>query len=279
MDKGTLYLVATPIGNLKDMTFRAVEILKAVDIIAAEDTRNTIKLLNHFEIKNRLLSFHEYSTEERTAGILDMLEEGKNVALVSDAGTPLISDPGEELVRRAAEIGAEIVPIPGCCAAISALSASALNTDKFIFEGFLPKDKARKASLEKLAGNEYTGILYESPHQLKKTLIDLKETLGGDRRITAARELTKLHEQVIRTDIDGLIEYFNENEPRGEFVLVVEGKKGEENKTSDSMIVDELNQQLKLEVTNKKAILNTSKKLNVSKNRVYKIALNLKEKR
>ena len=279
MEKGTLYLVATPIGNLKDMTFRAVEVLKEADIVAAEDTRNTIKLLNYFDIKNRLLSFHEYSTEERMTDILDMLEEGKNVALVSDAGTPLISDPGAELVRRAAELGVKVVPVPGCCAAISGLSVSGLDTEKFIFEGFLPKDKTRKSSLEKLAGNEYTSILYESPHQLKKTLLDLREALGGDRRIAVARELTKLHEQVIRTDIDSLIEYFEVTDPRGEFVLVVEGKKREENKTSDSMIIDELNQQLKLEVTNKKAILNTSKKLNVSKNRVYKIALHLKEKK
>lgn len=273
--KGTLYLVSTPIGNLEDITLRAIRMLKEADFIAAEDTRHTLKLLNHFGIKNQIVSFHEHSSAEKCQKLFSALEEGKSIALVSDAGTPLISDPGAKLVKGAVERGIEISAVPGPCAAISALCVSALPSGKFIFEGFLPKDKTRRDAIEKLKENVYTSVVYESPHQLKKTLEELAEVLGGNRKIAIAREITKHYEEVIRTDMQGAVNYFIEQEPRGEFVLVIEGKAPEAAETTDEQILDELQRQRK-DKTNKKAVEATASVLKVNKNRVYQLSLTLK---
>ena len=221
---GTLYLVPTPIGNLGDISRRCAEILAAADFIAAEDTRVSLKLLNHLEIKKPLVSYHEHNKKESGPRILERLLAGESCALVTDAGCPAISDPGEDLVRLCAEAGVPVCAIPGPCAAITALSVSALPTGRFAFEGFLPPQKKdRRARLERLRSEERTMIFYEAPHRLRDTLRELTEAFGPDRRISLCRELTKLHEQVLRMDLAEAEAWFAENEPRGEFVLVLDG--------------------------------------------------------
>lgn len=220
---GTLYLCATPIGNLKDMTPRVVDTLREVDMIAAEDTRNSIKLLNHFEIKTPMTSYHEYNKIEKAEQIVSWLREGKNVALVTDAGTPAISDPGEVLVDQCLKEGIPVTSLPGCCALITALTLSGLPTRRFCFEGFLPADKKeKKFILEELSRETRTMILYEAPHHLKRTLTELYETLG-ERRITLCRELTKRFETVFPTTLEKALVFYEDNEPKGEYVLVIEG--------------------------------------------------------
>lgn len=220
---GTLYLVATPIGNLEDMTFRAVRTLEEADIIAAEDTRNSIKLLNHFEIKTPMTSYHEYNKYDKARTLVDMMLQGKNVAVITDAGTPGISDPGEELCRQALEAGIRVTPIPGACACISALISSGLPTRRFAFEAFLPHDKKERASvLEEMKKETRTMVMYEAPHRLKKTLAELMDTLG-DRRITLAREITKKHETIEQLMLSEAIDHYSQEDPRGEFVIVIEG--------------------------------------------------------
>lgn len=220
---GTLYLCATPIGNLKDMTPRAVDTLREVDMIAAEDTRNTIKLLNHFEIKTPMTSYHEYNKVEKAEQIVSWLREGKNIALVTDAGTPVISDPGEVLVDQCLKEGIPVTSLPGCCALITALTLSGLSTRRFCFEGFLPSDKKeKKYVLEELSRETRTMILYEAPHHLKRTLEELYQALG-ERRITLCRELTKRFETVFPTTLEKALTFYEENEPKGEYVLVIEG--------------------------------------------------------
>jgi len=227
---GVLYLVSTPIGNLEDITLRAIRVLKEVDIIAAEDTRQTIKLLNHFEINKPLTSFFRHNESKKGEYIISLLETGKNIALVSDAGTPAISDPGEELVSMAIESGITVIPIPGPVAATSGLIVSGLPTGRFTFEGFLPMNKKnRKDRLEDLEREQRTMIFYEAPHKLKSTLKDMREFFGN-RRIALAREMTKLHEEIIRTTLDDAINMYEENSPKGEFVLVVSGYEGETEK-------------------------------------------------
>lgn len=224
---GTLYLCATPIGNLEDMTFRAVKILNQVDLIGAEDTRHTIKLLNHFEIKTPLISYHEHNKAERGPELIDKLLGGQNIAIVSDAGMPGISDPGSDLVNLALEVGIKVTPVPGANAALSGLVCSGLDTRMFTFVGFLPKTtKKRRELISRLAVNPYTLIFYESPHRLKATLAELAAGLG-DREAAAARELTKKFEEFIRGSLASLQQHFDENQPRGEFTLVVAGA-GEE---------------------------------------------------
>ncbi|MGI6092026.1 MAG: 16S rRNA (cytidine(1402)-2'-O)-methyltransferase [Veillonellaceae bacterium] len=224
---GTLYLCATPIGNLEDMTFRAINILKQVDLIGAEDTRHTIKLLNHFEIKTPLISYHEHNKAERGPELIDKLLSGQNVAIVSDAGMPGISDPGSDLVNLALEAGIKVTPVPGANAALAGLVCSGLDTRLFTFVGFLPKTtKKRRELISKLADNPYTLIFYESPHRLKTTLAELAAGLG-DRQAAAARELTKKFEEFVRGSLMSLQQHFAENQPRGEFTLVVAGA-GEE---------------------------------------------------
>lgn len=225
---GTLYLCATPIGNLNDMTARVLTTLTEVDLIAAEDTRNSIKLLNHFEIKTPMTSYHEYNKIEKADQLIAKLQAGQNIALITDAGTPAISDPGEVLVAKCLEAGVPVTSLPGCCACITALTLSGLPTRRFCFEGFLPSDKKeKKFVLEELKNETRTMIFYEAPHHLKRTLQELYDTLG-QRRITLCRELTKKFETVFPTTLEEAIAYYEENEPKGEYVLVLEGKSREE---------------------------------------------------
>lgn len=221
---GILYLCATPIGNLEDMTFRVIRILKEVDLIAAEDTRNSIKLLNHFEIKTPMTSYHEYNKIEKGKELVEKLLSGKNIALITDAGTPGISDPGEELVRMAREAGVTVTSLPGACACITALTISGLPTRRFAFEAFLPSEKKEcRRVLEELKQETRTIILYEAPHRLNKTLALLLETLG-ERQMTVCRELTKKHETAVSGTISEILAHFQAEEPRGECVLVLHGK-------------------------------------------------------
>ena len=221
---GILYLVPTPIGNLGDISKRAAETLAAVDFIAAEDTRVSVKLLNHLEIKKPLVSYHEHNQRESGPKILERLLAGENCALVTDAGSPAISDPGEDLVRLCAQAGVPVCAIPGPCAAITALSVSALPTGRFAFEGFLPaQKKERRLRLEALVGEERTMIFYEAPHRLRQTLAELASAFGGTRKISLCRELTKLHEEIARMTLAEAVSHYAENEPRGEYVLVVAG--------------------------------------------------------
>lgn len=241
---GTLYLCATPIGNLQDMTERVLLTLKEVDLIAAEDTRNSIRLLNRFEIRTPMTSYHEYNKVEKAHYLVDQLLTGKNIALITDAGTPAISDPGEVLVAECQKAGVPVTSLPGCCACITALTLSGLPTRRFCFEGFLPTDKKEKAFvLGELAGETRTMILYEAPHHLKRTLSELLETLG-ERRITLCRELTKKFETIMPTTLEGAADYYEENEPKGEYVLVIEGKsrkeiEEEQRKSWESMSIEE----------------------------------------
>ncbi len=221
---GTLYLVATPIGNLADMTYRAVKVLSEVDFVAAEDTRNSGRLLSRYGISKPMVSYHEHNKASRGEEIAERLAGGESCALVTDAGTPGISDPGEDLVRLCAGRGIPVAPLPGACAGISALAVSGLPTARFCFEGFLPvSGRERKSRLASVAAEERTVILHEAPHRLRATLADLCAAAGGERRISICRELTKLNEQVLRLTLDGAVEYYNKCEPRGEYVLVLEG--------------------------------------------------------
>ncbi len=225
---GTLFLCATPIGNLGDITQRVRETLMQADLIAAEDTRNSLKLINHFDIHTPMTSYHEYNKYDKAEELIGMLQTGKDIALITDAGTPAISDPGEVLVQRCAEEGIPVTSLPGPSAVITALTLSGLSTGRFCFEGFLPREnKLRKERLEELKEERRTIVLYEAPHHLQETLKDLLCTLG-DRRISVCRELTKKHEEILRFSLSGAVSYFEENKPRGEFVLVTEGKSPEE---------------------------------------------------
>ncbi len=225
---GTLYLCATPIGNLSDMTQRVIDTLGEVDVIAAEDTRNSIKLLNHFEIRTPMTSYHEYNKVEKADQLVSQLLNGKNIALITDAGTPAISDPGEVLVAKCHEAGIPVTSLPGCCACITALTLSGLPTRRFCFEGFLPSEKKeKKLILEELKEETRTIILYEAPHHLRRTLQELYDTVG-QRRITLCRELTKKFETVMPVTLEEAIRYYEENEPKGEYVLVLQGKSREE---------------------------------------------------
>lgn len=221
---GILYLVPTPIGNLGDMSQRMIDTLAEADFIAAEDTRVSLKLLNHLGLKKPMVSYYRHNTETGGQNVLNRLLAGESCALVTDAGTPAISDPGEELVKLCADNGVEVISIPGPCALVTALSVSGLPTGRFTFEGFLPMNKKnRKAHLLSLTGEQRTMIFYEAPHKLSATLADLRDTFGGDRRISLCRELTKLHEEVRRTTLDEAVAWYEANSPKGEFVLVVEG--------------------------------------------------------
>jgi len=225
---GTLYLCATPIGNLDDITFRVLETLKNVDVIAAEDTRNSIKLLNRFEIKTPMTSYHEFNKYDKGRQLIEQLLDGKNIAVITDAGMPGISDPGEELVKMAYEAGVTVTVLPGACACVTALTLSGLPTRRFCFEAFLPTDKKeRKDVLAELVDETRTIVLYEAPHRLTKTLAELMEVLG-DRRLTICRELTKKHEEAFRTTFSEALSFYETNEPKGECVLVIEGADREE---------------------------------------------------
>ena len=225
---GTLYLCATPIGNLEDITFRVLRTLKEVDLIAAEDTRNSIKLLNHFEIKTPMTSYHEFNKIDKAYQLVEKLKEGKNIALITDAGTPGISDPGEDIVRICYEQGVPVTSLPGAAACITALTMSGRPTRRFAFEAFLPKDKKERAAvLEELKDETRTIILYEAPHHLIRTVTELMNALG-DRKLTLCRELTKKHEKKLQTTFSGVLALYKEQEPRGEYVMVICGRSREE---------------------------------------------------
>lgn len=231
---GTLYLCATPIGNLEDITYRVLRTLKEVDLIAAEDTRNSIRLLNHFEIKTPMTSYHEYNKIEKAYQLVAKMREGKNIALITDAGTPGISDPGEDIVRICYEEGIPVTSLPGAAACITALTMSGLPTRRFVFEAFLPKDKKEhQAVLEELKTETRTIIIYEAPHHLVRTLQELSDTLGGDRRLTICRELTKRHEEKLQMTLADSLSYYEVNEPRGEYVLIIAGRSREEMKKEE----------------------------------------------
>ena len=273
---GKLYLVATPIGNLEDITLRALKVLKEVDIIAAEDTRHTLGLLNHFEISKQLISYYKQNESTRSSELVEKLKAGKNIAIVSDAGTPGISDPGEEIVKVAIEGGIEIVPIPGACAFVNALIASGMNTREFCFLGFLSAvKKDRKEKLEEVKFETKTLIFYEAPHKLKTTLTDMLEILG-DRNIVLARELTKIHEEFIRGKISEILE--DMENVKGEFVVIVEGnsesKKDIELKNLNSLTLNEQYEFYEKQGLSKKDIIKQiAKDRGVNKNEIYQYFL------
>ena len=273
---GILYLCATPIGNLEDMTFRCIRVLKEADLIAAEDTRNSIKLLNHFEIKTPMTSYHEYNKIEKGYKLVEKLLEGQNIALITDAGTPGISDPGEELVKMCQEAGVTVTAIPGPAACITALTISGLPTRRFAFEAFLPTDKKeRQMILDEMKEETRTMIVYEAPHRLLKTLKVLLETLGN-RRISICRELTKRHETVFATTIEDAIAHYEANEPKGECVMVIEGKSFEEIKAKEQARWEEMSIPEHMEyyekqgVDHKEAMKKVAKDRGISKRDVYK---------
>ena len=272
---GKLYLVATPIGNLEDITLRALNVLKEVDIIAAEDTRHTLGLLNDFEIKKPLISYYKEIEKTKSNQLIKELHEGKNIAVVSDAGTPGISDPGEEVVKKAIEEGIEIIPIPGACAFVNALIASGFSTKEFSFIGFLPVNKKeKKDKLESIKNETRTLIFYEAPHKMKATLESLLEVLGN-RRIVLARELTKIHEEFIRSTIEDVLE---KEEYKGEFVILIEGsdisKEEIELKNLNEMTLEEHYQKYEQEGLSKKDIIKRiAKDRNVNKNEIYQYFL------
>lgn len=276
---GKLYLCATPIGNLEDITFRVVRTLKEADVIAAEDTRNSIKLLNHFEIKTPLTSYHEFNKYDKAKVLVSRMLGGENIALITDAGTPGISDPGEELVRQCYEAGVEVTSLPGAAACVTALTLSGLPTRRFAFEAFLPADKKEKAAiLEELKSETRTIIIYEAPHRLKKTIAELLSVLGN-RKLTAVKELTKLHENVFLTTLEEALVYYEENEPRGEFVLVIEGRKIEELKKEKEASFQEMdiNEHMKLYLDKgmdkKEAMKAVAVDRGIPKREVYKMLL------
>lgn len=273
--QGTLYLCATPIGNLEDITYRVLRILKEVDVIAAEDTRNSIKLLNHFEIHTPMTSYHEYNKFDKGRELVEQLLAGKNIALITDAGMPGISDPGEELVKMCAEAGIPVTTLPGACACVTALTLSGLGTRRFAFEAFLPSDKKERQSiLEELKTETRTIILYEAPHRLVKTLEELKEILGN-RRISVCRELTKKHETVFRTDLEEAICHYKTEAPRGECVLVLEGRNPEELKKEkqeaweEMTIAEHVGLYEKQGIPRKEAMRLAAKDRGVSKRDIY----------
>ena len=265
---GTLYIVATPIGNLEDITLRAIRVLKEVDLIVAEDTRHTLKLLNHLEISKPLISYHRHNEDVKTEILIEELKQGKNLALVSDAGTPGICDPGEEVIKRCIEEEIKIVPIPGACAMINALICSGLDTKEFAFIGFLPLNKKnRKEKLEEIRKETKTTILYEAPHKLETTLKDLKEIIG-DRKIVLAREITKIHEEYIRENIDELIE--KAKDIKGEIVLILEGSKKNKEEFWTNLSIEEHYKYYEEKGLNKKEIIKQiAKDRNVNKNEIY----------
>lgn len=270
MEKGILYIVATPIGNLEDITLRAIRILKEVDLIAAEDTRHTLKLLNHLEISKPLISYHRHNEEIKSDILIEKIMKGQNIALVSDAGTPGICDPGAEIVKKCVELGINIIPIPGACAMISSLICSGIDTNEFIFIGFLPLNKKlRKNKLEEIQKSEKTIIFYEAPHKINNTLQDLKKILDDERNIVIAREITKIHEEFIRGTIDEVI--LKSENLKGEMVLVIEGNKlKEDNNNWDNFTMEQHYKFYEEQGYMKKDIIkNIAKDRKMNKNEVY----------
>ena len=281
MNKGTLYMVPTPIGNLKDITLRALDVLKEVDIIAAEDTRQTLKLLNHFDIKKTLISYHKHNDQSKGNEIINMLKEEKNIAVVTDAGTPGISDPGEIVCRKCIEEGINIEVLPGATAFTTALIYSGLDTSRFLFRGFIPREtKDKKILLNEIKDVRDTIIFYESPHRVLSTLSVLRESLGN-RRVAVCKELTKLYENIFRSTLDEAIENFKDKNLKGEFVIVVEGKTDEEIKKENNSkwenisIEEHIVMLINEGLTKKEAIKKVAKDREIPKNEVYKHSVNL----
>ena len=281
MDKGKIYLVPTPIGNLKDITLRALEVLENVDIIAAEDTRQTLKLLNHFEIKKTLISYHQHNEQGKSEDILELAEQGKSIAIVTDAGTPGISDPGAVIVQKCIENNFEFEVLPGATAITTALVYSGLDTTKFVFRGFISREnKERKKLFEEVKNLRETIIFYESPHRLLSTLSTLMNELGN-RRISVCRELTKLHEEIVRGSIEEVIQIFSARTVKGEFVLVVEGKTQDEidkeckDKWESLSIEEHVVAVMNEGLSKKDAIKKVSKERGIQKNEVYKLAIDI----
>lgn len=273
---GTLYVVGTPIGNLEDITFRAVRILQTVDIIAAEDTRHTGKLLQHFQVKTPQVSYHEHNRTSRIPELLEHLSNGKAIALVSDAGMPGISDPGYELVKACIDAGIPVVPIPGASAAITALSAAGLPTDRFVFEGFLPaKSQQRQKHLESLQTESRTLIFYESPHRLRDTLQDLAEVWESDRQIVLGRELTKLYEEFWRGTIAEAIAHYSQREPQGEYTLVVAGIQLSQPQLTPEELKAELTQLISQGISRSQASRELAKVTSLPRRQLYQLALSL----
>lgn len=274
MKKGKLYICPTPIGNLEDITIRTLKVLESADIIAAEDTRHSVKLLNHYDIKKPLTSYHEHNEREKAIELIEKMREGKDVAQISDAGMPGISDPGETLIGMAIEADIEVIVLPGATALITALVLSGLSTRRFTFEGFLSsKKKERLDRLKFLEKEANTLIIYESPHRLKDSLKDMIESLG-DRNIAVVRELTKIYEEVFRGRVSQAIEKFEETPPKGEFVLIIEGKTGEENPVNIDIEM-ELKKFIDQGFTKKASVKIVSEKYDLAKNEVYKKSLSL----
>ena len=275
----TLYLVATPIGNLSDISERAKKVLSEVDFIAAEDTRNSLKLLTAYGIKKELVSYFEHNKKMSGERIVQRLLGGESCALITDAGMPAISDPGEDIVRLCAESGITVTIVPGACAAVSALAMSALSTSRFCFEGFLqPKPTQRKKQLTALRGEERTMIFYEAPHKLRATLEDMMQIFGAERKISLCRELTKLNEQTIRTTLGDAVKYYDETEPRGEYVLIVEGAtEGEDGELSSLSPAQHVEHYISLGMTKKDAIKAAAKDRGVPKSEIYKETLDIEE--
>ncbi len=280
METGKLYLVATPIGNLEDITLRALRILKEVDTVLAEDTRKTKQLLNHFEISKPLISFYRHNEGVKSEYVISILKEGKNLALVSDAGTPAISDPGEDLVRACIENEIEIIPIPGSVAFVQGLICSGLDTTRFVFEGFLSINRrVRKERLKELENETRTMIFYEAPHKLRNTIDDFCDTFGEERRIVLAREITKIHEEHLRFTLGEAKEYYKEKDIKGEFVIIVEGKKIEEaDKISDETIEALMERYMEKGFDKKEAMKLVAKDKRITKSEVYKYLLKKTEK-
>ena len=272
---GKIYLVATPIGNLEDMTYRAIKVLKEVDVIAAEDTRHTLKLLNYYEISKPLISYHRHNEDVKTDFLIQKVLNGENIAIVTDAGTPGISDPGEEIVKEAIKNNIDVIPIPGACALINALIASGLNTKQFTFYGFLPLNKKlRKKSFEKIKKENKTIIIYEAPHKINKTLNDILENIG-DINCVIAKELTKIHEEFFRGKISEIINILNE--PKGEYIILLDLNKDdeEENSEIENMTEEEQYEFYEKQGLSKKEIIKTiAKNKNVNKNEIYQMFIN-----
>ena len=272
---GILYLIPTPIGNLGDISRRQADILAAVDFIAAEDTRVSLKLLNHLDIRKPLVSYHRHNTDTAGNAVLGRILNGENCALVTDAGTPAVSDPGEELVALCAAQGVQVISVPGPCAAITALAASGLPTGRFTFEGFLPVHKKnRRAHLDSLRAEGRTMIFYEAPHKLRDTLDDLEKTFGGSRRVALCRELTKLHEEILRTDLASAVAHYGQVEPKGEFVLIVEGAAPvAEEEISPALALERMEQLRADGLSLKGAAKQAAEELGLPKNKLYDLAL------
>ncbi len=277
---GTLYVCATPIGNLEDITIRVLNVLKTADLIAAEDTRHSIKLLNHYDIHTPMTSYHEYNKFEKARELVRQMLNGRNIALITDAGTPAVSDPGEELIRQCREAGVPVTSLPGPSACVTALTLSGLSTRRFCFEAFLPSEKReRQRILEELKKETRTMIFYEAPHHLTAALTDLKEVLGGSRTMTLCRELTKKHEEVWETTIDGALARFAAEEPRGECVIVVEGRSVESLKEEQTRVWEELSIEEHMAlyeaqgIPRKEAMRSVAKDRGVSRREIYRLLM------